>query len=133
MFLHGSENDIQGVDMDSNKKRGNAMRSNDILDGKGGSDVLYGGSGMDIYKYRPRDGNDVMVDADGKGAILFDPEGANPQLLAFGVHKDGDAVGQYKSHEGSITYTVNGNDFRIASHCCLWDNDDSPSNTEKSK
>ncbi len=86
---------------------------NDILDGKGGGDVFYGGSGMDIYKYRPNDGNDVIVDSDGKGAILFDPEGSTPQLLAFGIRNNTDPAGQYKSPDGSITYTVNGSDLSI--------------------
>jgi len=61
---------------------------NDVIQGGLGTDVLYGGSGVDIYKYRPGDGADVIVDyaggpnatfGDGKGAILYDPEGT-PQF-----------------------------------------------------
>ena len=97
---------------------------NDILQGGLGQDVLYGGTGVDIYRYRPNDGADIIIDSssatndsggDGKGAILYDPDGT-PQILAVGTRQaqsDGSYTGPWQSLDQTITYTLNGNDLTI--------------------
>ena len=90
---------------------------NDVIQGGLGDDVSYGGQGTDIYKYRPGDGSDIIVDDDdGKGAILYDPDGT-PQILAVGTRdaqSDGSYTGPWQSLDQTITYTLNGSDLTIA-------------------
>lgn len=44
----------------------------DLLDGGRGDDRLEGGSGHDTYAFAGGDGDDVVVDADGRGEIVLD-------------------------------------------------------------
>jgi hypothetical protein len=44
----------------------------DFLNGGAGDDMLVGGTGYDTYTYNNTDGNDVIIDSDGKGKIIFD-------------------------------------------------------------
>lgn len=43
----------------------------DILEGKAGNDYLEGGVGFDTYRTGPNDGNDTILDVDGRGSIVF--------------------------------------------------------------
>ena len=86
---------------------------NDVLTGGLGDDVLRGGDGVDIYQYRPGDGNDIIVDSDGRGLIRFGTAGQE-QGLALGIRQSTDPAGQYQSPDGTITYQLNGTTLTIS-------------------
>lgn len=46
----------------------------DRLEGQQGDDTLHGGAGEDTYAFLPGDGDDVIFDRDGEGAVLVDGE-----------------------------------------------------------
>ncbi len=79
----------------------------DVLQGGAGDDLLLGGLGTDIYQYRPNDGNDTIIDTDGQGLLLYDPNGQT-QALTVGLRRSTDPAGQYKSPDQTITYTWSG-------------------------
>lgn len=47
------------------------MSGDDILIGGKGNDHMEGGEGFDTYRIAPEDGNDVILDTDGKGVIVY--------------------------------------------------------------
>ncbi len=64
------------VGLDANPSTGYGDRlfggaRDDILRGNKGNDYLEGGAGLDVYEYRPGDGNDTVVDTDGRGVIRY--------------------------------------------------------------
>ena len=82
---------------------------NDKLDGGAGADYLVGGkgddrmeggSGFDTYVIDAGDGNDVIVDADGLGEIVFEGK----TLTGAGTMKDG----KYVSPDSKISYSFAG-------------------------
>lgn len=77
---------------------------NDTLTGGAGSDVLEGGRGSDTYMYASGDGNDTIIDTDGR--ILFDGS-----ALTGGLSKKGESV--YRSRDGKHEYTWWGDDLLI--------------------
>jgi Ca2+-binding RTX toxin-like protein len=72
----------------------------DDLTGGKGDDRLDGGDGFDTYNIDTGDGNDVIVDSDGKGEILFDGEA----LTGAASAQDG----TWKSADGKLTYSFAG-------------------------
>jgi len=82
---------------------------NDKLDGGAGADYLVGGkgddrmeggNGFDTYVIDAGDGNDVVVDADGLGEIIFDGQ----KLTGVGALQDG----KYLSADGKVGYSFAG-------------------------
>jgi hypothetical protein len=84
----------------------------DTLQGGAGDDLLLGGLGIDIYQYRPNDGNDTIIDQDKKGVIVYDPD-STAQALVVGLRKEADPAGQYQSIDGTIVYQISGADLSI--------------------
>ena len=81
----------------------------DTLEGGQGDDILLGGEGFDTYLYRPGDGNDTIVDADGQGIVFHDAGGSEDLKTAAVVglrHADGN--GTYMSPDGRFTFTWSG-------------------------
>lgn len=78
----------------------------DRLDGGLDNDVLKGGEGTDIYHYRF--GADIIDDSDGKGVIHF-----KDSTLQGGLRREEDPEHTYKSLDGLITYTKQGNDLVV--------------------
>ncbi len=73
----------------------------DALTGGPGDDVLMGGVGDDTYYYYSGDGNDTIIDTDGQGLLLYDPNGQT-QALTVGLRQSTDPAGQYKSPDQTI-------------------------------
>lgn len=72
----------------------------DDLTGGAGDDRMEGGEGFDSYVINTGDGNDVIVDSDGKGEVLLD-----------GVALTGSATvsdGKYKTADGKYSFTFSG-------------------------
>jgi len=88
---------------------------NDTLFGRLGDDVLYGGSGVDTYLYRPGDGNDIIVDSDGKGRLVIaNPATGDEEVVLWGGTRTGGS-GSYLSSDNRYTFTPNGTDLVVTS------------------
>ena len=64
----------------------------DVLEGGRGDDTMRGGTGHDVYEFARGDGNDVVVDADGDGAIVLDGRqltGDDADEVGYVAHDDG--------------------------------------------
>ncbi len=85
---------------------------NDFLHGGQGDDYLEGGSGFDIYGFHPGDGNDTLLDQDGKGLLRYGPSGEE-QTLVLGLRNSSDPEGQYKSADGLTSYVINSTNLII--------------------
>ncbi|MGH9892816.1 MAG: calcium-binding protein, partial [bacterium] len=79
----------------------------DRLEGGQGDDILVGGEGFDTYVYRPGDGEDTIVDADGQGAIEIERDGVRQRVL-LGVHHPHDPEGTYGSPHTGVSYSWSG-------------------------
>ena len=55
---------------------------NDFLFGGADNDTIDGGEGRDIYVFSERDGQDRIIDSDGKGVVVYDDK-----ILSGGVRK----------------------------------------------
>ncbi|TAM46135.1 MAG: hypothetical protein EPN55_06250, partial [Gammaproteobacteria bacterium] len=80
---------------------------NDTLNGEGGNDFLLGGAGFDTYLIHPGDGNDIVVDSDGQGAIVYGADG-QAQRLILGIRESTNLQGQYHTPDGQFTFTWSG-------------------------
>ncbi|MEW5891332.1 MAG: calcium-binding protein, partial [Pseudomonadota bacterium] len=78
-------------------------RAADWVFGDRGDDVLFGGAGHDTYDFLSGDGEDVIVDQDGVGALV-----RNHQKLALGLN-----IGVNQWVRGATTFTRDGNDLVI--------------------
>lgn len=81
---------------------------NDILDGGADNDTLRGGSGIDTYRTYLGDGADTIEDSDGLGIVEFEEE-----VLSGGLRRSSDPANVYRSSDGTITYTQQGNDLVV--------------------
>jgi len=98
----GADNDTLDGGEGQDRLLGGA--GNDTLTGGAGSDVLTGGLGHDTYVYSSGDGNDTIVDKDGR--IVFDGAG-----LTGGLRKKGQTV--YRSRDGKHEFQWWGGDLVI--------------------
>ena len=73
----------------------------DILTGGQDNDTLNGGTGKDLYVYTSGDGQDMIIDSDKKGAIVYDEH-----VLAGGIKKAGET--NYTSLDDQFTYQWGG-------------------------
>ena len=80
----------------------------DQLSGGLGNDQLFGSTGHDTYFVRTGQGQDVIDDIDGQGAIQFDT-----RILTGGSHREGDPTNTFRSTDGQITYVKSGTDMII--------------------
>ena len=88
---------------------------NDILEGGTGADTLDGGLDNDILKggegldrYISNFGADTIEDSDGKGVVEFDGK-----VLLSGLRRTDDPENVFRSADGTITLTKQGNDLRV--------------------
>lgn len=72
----------------------------DVITGGRGDDRMDGGDGFDTYVIEANDGNDVIMDSDGRGEVIY--QGAT---LAGSATASG---GKYVSADGKITYSFAG-------------------------
>ena len=77
---------------------------NDLLTGKQGNDYIEGGKGNDAYISNGEDGEDTILDSDGRGVLL-----RNGAVLGLGFRTGAD---EWKLGS-SITYTRLGGDLKI--------------------
>lgn len=104
VFGGDKSDDIKGGDR-WDKLYGGA--GNDVLEGGHDNDYLEGGYGADVYQFQPGDGNDIIVDQDGKGLIFYGT-GDEAQALVLGIRQPSDPAGQYRSPDGTTTYQWSG-------------------------
>jgi Ca2+-binding RTX toxin-like protein len=95
----------------------------DFLSGGVGADYLEGGSGMDVYAYsgetsilspNTNDGNDTILDADGRGVIRYTftgsgTSGTTSRVIGGAAIKQSETV--WQSADGKFTYTKTDNDL----------------------
>lgn len=89
---------------------------NDLLIGYAGDDLLLGGTGYDRYEFTKGDGNDAIVDSDGKGSLYIDG-----QLITFGFQSMDDDENTYHVFLGEteqLTLTISGDDLFITRSEC---------------
>lgn len=97
-LLGGTGDDEIEGGMGNDIIRGGA--GDDVITGGKGDDRLDGGDGFDTYVIDANDGNDVIMDSDGLGQILY--EGA--ALTGVTAAKNG----VYASDDGKLTYSFAG-------------------------
>ncbi|MBK7792450.1 MAG: hypothetical protein IPJ62_07995 [Betaproteobacteria bacterium] len=78
----------------------------DLLAGGRGRDLLQGGAGLDTYAFDAGDGEDVVVDRDGDGRLLWDGE-------ALGGVARQSADGTWTLADGQVTLTLAGDDLLL--------------------
>ena len=79
---------------------------NDTLDGGLDNDTLRGDSGLD--RYISRFGADTIDDSDGKGVVEFDGK-----VLLSGLRRTDDPANVFRSADGTLTYTKQGNNLVV--------------------
>jgi len=88
----------------------------DVLTGGEGNDYLEGGSGTDVYQYTAGDGEDTILDSDGKGLIRYtftdSLNTTQSAVVADASVKVNDST--WRSADGKFTYRTSGNDLLIA-------------------
>jgi hypothetical protein len=72
----------------------------DVIAGGKGDDRLDGGDGFDTYVFDANDGNDVILDSDGFGEVMYAGAALTGSATASG--------GKYVSADGKITYSFAG-------------------------
>lgn len=77
-----------------------AGAGDDVLTGGRGNDRLDGGEGFDTYIFESGDGNDVIIDSDGRGELIY--QGNALRGVATATN------GSYVSADGKITYSFAG-------------------------
>ncbi|BFU93210.1 MAG: hypothetical protein NTAFB01_43970 [Nitrospira sp.] len=81
----------------------------DKLTGGGGNDTLVGGAGNDVYVINSLvDGQDIVQDSDGRGAIYL-----NGQLVVGGLRRPGETSAPYTSLDGQFTFVQSGSTLII--------------------
>ena len=88
---------------------------NDILNGGQGSDYLEGGAGLDVYQFNAGDGNDTILDTDGRGVLRYSYANNSgieqTQLVAGASFKQSGET--WKSPDGKFTYTKQVDDLVV--------------------
>jgi hypothetical protein len=72
----------------------------DVLTGGKGDDRLDGGDGFDTYVIDSNEGNDVIIDSDGKGQVMYEGGALTGVATATG--------GKYVSTDGKLTFSFAG-------------------------
>ncbi|MGQ0524009.1 MAG: calcium-binding protein, partial [Betaproteobacteria bacterium] len=83
-----------------------ASAGDDILTGAKGDDYLEGGVGFDTFRFAAGDGNDTILDADGRGLLIRDGK-----PIAIGIKLDDT---QWQLGSTTFTVTQNGKDLVIS-------------------
>jgi GH24 family phage-related lysozyme (muramidase) len=120
IYYGGDNVPVQVLDARADDARsGNDLNKN-ILVGGSGSDILIGGknddvlvgrAGLDTYIQTTGDGNDTLIDSDGKGRIILnkagDTSGNNNTVASLFIGVEGQA-NIWKSVDGALTLTRDG-------------------------
>jgi hypothetical protein len=77
-----------------------AGEGDDVITGGMGDDRMDGGNGFDTYVINANDGNDVIMDSDGLGEVIYAGASLRGSTTASG--------GKYVSADGKITYSFAG-------------------------
>lgn len=80
-IIFGDNNDNQTMLGHDQNDRLYGMAGDDTLKGGAGDDYLEGGEGNDTYIYNTGDGNDIIVDSDGLGRIVWNGQSLTPVTL----------------------------------------------------
>ena len=103
--LDGGAGDDE-LDGGSGSDRLDGGSGDDLLAGGRGRDLLLGGAGQDTYAFDAGDGEDVVVDSDGDGRLLWDGE-------ALGGVARQSADGTWTLADGQVTLTQAAGDLLL--------------------
>ena len=89
---------------------------NDLLSGGQGDDYLEGGAGLDVYEFEAGDGNDTVLDTDGRGVLRYayidTSHHERRTVLADASLKLSDT--QWQSADWQFTYIKQGADLLVS-------------------